>query len=136
VPEAARANTPEGATEFAKFFITAVSEANVDLDSSAIRTLSLPACQTCEGAIEGVQKYKAAGQRERESRYTPSSSQVGPAGDGSYAVDVLGSYSESAVIDGKGNVVQALPAADSALRVTVNRVGDGWRVREVAVIER
>lgn len=137
IPEAARANTPEGATAFAKWYLEQGSRANVEWDATAIRGLSLPSCKTCAAVVKGVEELKQAGQHERSQRYAPGASQVGPGpSGGSYVVDVLGTYSKMDIVDANGVVVRTLEAEDSALRVTTAWQGSRWAVAEVAVIRR
>jgi hypothetical protein len=135
VPEAARANTPEGATEFAKWYLLQGAQANVDLDSTVLKTYSMPECVTCKAVIQGVEDLKTRGEHEREARFTPGASQVGPGSDSTqYVVDILGSYAAGDVLDSSGKTVRTLPVTEGALRVTtVWR--DGWRIQEVSAIQ-
>lgn len=137
VPEAARANTPEGATEFAKFFIEAGSQAHVDWDTSVVEGFSATSCTTCAALVQGVRQMKAKGQHNQDRRYRYASSQVGAGtSPGLFVVDLLGEDQATRVIGADGSVVEELPATQTALRLNVRHTGSAFQVDQVSVIDR
>lgn len=137
IPAAARANTQEGAVEFAKFFLIAGSKAETDWRSDVVRALSDPTCTTCAGQMAAIAESEAKGERVSTNRFVPQSTQAGPGTTSSaYQVDVLAKLRAASVIDRKGKAIRKLPEDDQALRVHVYWNGQTWRVSQVEGIRR
>jgi hypothetical protein len=133
IPAAARANTQEGAVEFAKFFLTAGSRAETNWDNSVVRSLSDARCTTCEQQMASIDERRAKGERTKDTRFQPVSTQVGPGPVvGSYSVDVLAKFKATDVLDSSGRVLRSLPEETQGFRVYVQRGTQGWTVTQVA----
>lgn len=64
VPSAARANSDEGAIEFAKFFVRQIDAATVTQDVRFITAHSANECRGCRGQLEGIAESKKDGVRQ------------------------------------------------------------------------
>ena len=130
VPEAARANTQEGAVAFARWYVEAGSQAFVDWDANVIEGFAEPGCTVCAGLAKSAREWQAQGHRTPTRRYQFESSQVGPT-QGGYIVDLAGKEQATKVLDGGGNVVIEYPEKPTFLRVTLRWGASSWRVVQV-----
>ncbi len=135
VPDAARAQTPEGAVEFAKFYVQEASDAYVTADAAVVRELALPQCSGCEVIAGIVDQFRARGAHVREPRLQLEGAQLSSvfAPEGT-DVDVVGKELASEAIDSSGTVVQSMPEERTYLRVSLVWGQTGWAVAQVASV--
>ena len=76
MPVAAKEHTKEGALAFATFYIKALDWAIATMDTSLVKGISAPTCQTCNGEISAISDLKQAGGHVQGGRYDVESAQV------------------------------------------------------------
>ncbi len=133
LPSAISAPTPEGATEFARYFYAQVEQAYTRRDPALISRLSAPGCKACERFVTSVTRLRDRDERTEGLVYNISFAQA-PATDGKEArVDVIYSGPEVVRYDSQGQVVNREPAAvNTEEQVNLIRSpSGGWLVAEI-----
>jgi hypothetical protein len=129
IPEAAKANTPQGAEEFTKYFGQVLDEAFATLDSHTLKAVALPECKSCSGAISAIDGYRQRGERF-VGQYAGFSAAVFASNtDGVTRVLAHSQTDGAKVIDGQGSLVRTIPAQSGNLSVQL-RFDTQWRVAE------
>jgi predicted lipid-binding transport protein (Tim44 family) len=132
VPSAAQAETPEGASAFARFFYAEVQRAFAAKDPEIVRRLSAPGCKACDRFITSLTNLRDEGGRVTDVLYDIKAAEA-PATDGQTArVTVI--YDSPAIqgFDAQGNVVREEPAVTGfEEQLDLVRGAGGWLVQEV-----
>jgi Family of unknown function (DUF6318) len=76
MPPAAKQHTQEGALAFGTFYIKALDWAIATMDTSLVKGISAPTCQTCNGEISAISDLKEAGGHVQGGRYSVESARV------------------------------------------------------------
>jgi hypothetical protein len=135
MPEAARANTPDGAVAFTDYFFRQTNLAYSSLDRTKVDGLFVAECQTCQNMVTTLDKWKAQnyryqGQYSNISYITPS------AFDGNGAAKVVAvnrAVGESKLLDSNSGTVQTFPAQSGNLSVALQYSGGMWQTVEIKV---
>lgn len=128
VPAAARANTPEGAQEFTKYFIAQLNKSWQTPNPNLLPPLSASECTTCSAVTETAQEYANLGQRyeglpvAEKAVVVQSFSEVEGA-----VVLVFGEQEAARVVDAYGATIRSVQPAKANLALTLNHA-NGWRV--------
>lgn len=136
IPEAARAHTPEGGIEFAKFAVLQGGHALHENNASLFMALTLPECRGCAGIRDAVESQRAEGRRHAEQRISIIGAQLfSPPTATTLEIDLLGTEAAVDVVDANGEVVDHL--AEEVLRVRIGLiwVESGWKLGEIAVVD-
>lgn len=134
VPAAARAHTEAGAVEFAKFYILEADRAYVSLDTATLAALAGPNCEGCQSAIEGVDEFKAAGERQLRPSMTVRSTNVLPNSTEVVAqVQVQIRASEVDVENKAGKVVGSTDEGDTVYRLAVRWTDGRWTAADMGL---
>ena len=128
VPQAARANTADGAVAFVQFFLDQANAGYRSSDSGMYRDLVLPTCKTCTSMTSTLDHYK-----EKQYRYvgdfvTPTSIDLNSFNDSDVSVRIATDTGVSRVFASNGSLVEEIPAAKGSVAVQLERDGDRWRV--------
>ena len=132
IPEAARANTAEGAEAFTRFFAEQANSAYDALDPEIVRSLSAPECKTCQAMITSLTQWRDAKYRYEGKFVAPTAIQISAfRSDGTAKTLLVGSSPESKLLDQSGAIVQKFPATSASSSVFLAYQDDQWRVTEV-----
>jgi hypothetical protein len=132
-PTGIQAPTPEGATEFAKFFYAQITRAFATKNPKLVQDISLPTCKTC-----GLYRKSVTLVRDRNQLVTGGVFAVtfaaAPATEAmaTARVDVGWNFSGATFYDKTGRVVERhAPQRGVEEQVRLLRQGDHWMVAEV-----
>lgn len=131
-PTGINAPTPQGATEFAKFFYVQLEQAFATRNVALIAEISEPGCQSCNNLINSIKS--AVDQRARiEGFHVTVTTAVAPAITGPTArVDVVRDSNGVTFLDANGKVLaHEPPLRGIEERMDLVRVPDGWRVAQI-----
>jgi len=130
VPEAAKANTPQGAEAFTKYFGGIVNAAFVDQREVELQPLVLPECKSCSGISASIVSYRQKNQRF-VGQYLNVTSAVFSS-ELSGITKVLASTDQlgGKVMDANGQVVETASPSKGNVSFQLKFDG-GWRVLEM-----
>jgi hypothetical protein len=130
-PTGINAATPQGASEFVRFFYAEISRAYQARDPEIIRALVLPSCKTCKLYIDSVTELRDKNQHFAGGGFKINFA-VAPADTGSVAtarVDVGLDYGGGAFVDSAGKILSRETSQKGIEeQVALSRVGEAWRV--------
>lgn len=131
--EAARAGTPAGAQEFARWYLAAYVYAYANNDPTPIQDVALSGCVLCKSIIDSVRKQKKADQRIVGERLTPTLVSAAPGGTTKHTV-VAAFFDETGgrLVDSTGKTITAYGSAKGRELLIGLRwdIVAGWRVVE------
>ena len=128
VPEAARANTGDGAIAFVRFFLDQANAAYRSSDSGLYQDLVLPTCKTCSSMTSTLDSYRSKQYRYVGDFVSPISIDLNSFDDSGVSVRVATDTGVSKVFASNGSLVEEVPAAKGTVAVQLERDGDQWRV--------
>jgi Family of unknown function (DUF6318) len=128
VPEAARANTGDGAIAFVRFFLDQANAAYRSSDSGLYQDLVLPTCKTCASMTSTLDGYRSKQYRYVGDFVSPISIDLNSFDDSGVSVRVATDTGVSKVFASNGSLVEEVPAAKGTVAVQLERDGDQWRV--------
>lgn len=76
VPSAATEQTPDGAVEFVRFWFQTLNDAALSGDTSRLRAISAPQCETCDRFVGSIDGLYGAGGRIEGGRFTVRSAEA------------------------------------------------------------
>lgn len=134
IPEAARANTADGAVAFATFFIAQANAAYKELDLSAVSGLYSAQCKACNAMAGYVESWKTKGYRYTGNFATPTfiTASAFP-GDNSGKVLLQSKNPPAKVIDSTGSTIETIAAEVSTSSIFLTFADGGWTVEEIKV---
>jgi hypothetical protein len=135
VPPSAQAETPEGARAFARYWFEVLNRAASTGDTEELRTLSHPACESCTRFADSIDFLYTDGGGIRGGVFTLTAVES-PADKGVAEVPVTVVYdvTETEQLNKDGSVRKRIaPLRQVAGEMSIQRVGDGWQVRELVV---
>jgi hypothetical protein len=130
IPEAVRANTPQGAEAFTKYFGQVVNQAFIHQSEASLQPLVRPDCKSCSAIIDSIVKYRQKGQRFTGQYLGVTAAVFSSNIDGITRVLAATDQSGGKVIDSKGVVVETAPPSKGNLSVQLKFDGQ-WRVVEM-----
>jgi hypothetical protein len=130
VPQAARANTPQGAEAFTKYFGQVVNQAFISQDESSLQSLFLPECKSCSGITESIVRYRQKGQRFLGQYLIVTGAVFSSDINGVTKVLAATDQPGGKVVDSHGAVVETAPSSKGNLSVQLKFDGQ-WRVVEM-----
>jgi hypothetical protein len=134
VPEAARANTADGATAFVRYFLSQGNKAYGTLDAAELDGLYSPSCKACASVIQTISDWKNRGYHYQGNFATPTVVTIsafptaGPA-----KVLVKSENPPGRLINSQGSVVENIPPETSSSSVFVEYQQGAWRLQEIKV---
>ena len=132
IPEAARANTADGAVAFTQFFFREVNRGYSSMTPEPIVALSATDCRGCAIMRDSVQQWKQQGYHYVGDFITPTLVTVSAfPGDQTAKVLVTSKTAESKLLTATNSVVQVFPAEDANSVVSLNYQGGRWLASEV-----
>ncbi len=138
LPSAISAPTPQGATEFARYFYAQVSEGFQRQDPSLVSRLSLPSCKTCANYVASINTVKEQGLKveggEFELFLAVSPAQEDPS---QARVDVGWNFRRVVYKDSSGAIVdEGEPVQGVEEQVDLVRDGGQWRVKNITRVRQ
>lgn len=131
IPAAARANTPEGAEAFVRYFVEQVNRSWQTANSELVRPLASDECTSCTAFMGTADEYKRLGHHYDGVPMAVADSIVSAFSETEgTVVFVYGEQAAAAIVDSSGATVRSIPAAKSNIAVTA-RFGDSWKVTKV-----
>lgn len=134
VPAAARANTPEGAEAFARFYYQEAGRAYVTTETSGIEALSLAECTGCGAMIRAVRQMQQAGEHFEEPSLQIKLVRTPIQVDGLTRVEVAGTEKAVRVLDSSGKVVRSTSRGVFTFRTDLAWRAGTWRVQRLTVL--
>ncbi|MDX6197232.1 MAG: hypothetical protein QOJ79_383 [Actinomycetota bacterium] len=138
-PSGIDAATPEGASEFVRFFYAEISRAFQARDPEIVRRLVLPTCKTCKLYIDSITGIRDENQRFVGGGFAIKFA-VAPADAGSTGtarVDVGFDYAGGQFVDAAGKVLLSEPAEKNVEeQVALSRVDGRWKVATVKTVTK
>ena len=134
-PEAA-AETSEGASAFARYYMEVLGRATQTADAAQLRSLSDSGCGGCQNLIAAVEEARANGQRVREADFRVLFAVAPLVQGGDVIVDMRYERLAGQLVDDEGRVVSAITAeraVDSQMRLM--RRNNGWVVLGFRTVE-
>ena len=132
IPDAAKANTADGALAFSALFGDRANQAYSELRPELIAELSQDSCATCQAMMDSIKSWKEKGQRYEGQFINPVASNISAyPNDGTAKVLVTTKTGSGKVIDANGSVSSTFPAESGNVVISLNRVGDGWSVTSI-----
>lgn len=132
IPDAAKANTQDGATAFVIYFAQVANEAYTKLEPKPIEDLSETTCKTCQGMVDAINDWKAKKQKYEGQFINPTSSSIASfPNDGTAKVLVTTQTKGGRIVDQNGSTVSTFPAESGNLSISVLRVNDQWSVSTI-----
>lgn len=132
LPEAARANTADGAVAFTLFFFKEVNRSYSSMTPEPIVALSARDCRGCAIMRDSVQQWKQRGYRYVGDFITPTVVTISAfPGDQTAKVLVTSKTAESRLLTASNSVAQVFPAEDANSVVSLNYREGRWATSEV-----
>lgn len=129
VPTAAKAQTPQGADAFVRFFFKQLNVAFSSSEPSIIGAYSNGECTTCDTYEKAVAAARNDGHFLRGDSFVVSEVAAAPLQSLGTLVEVFGAIPARQLVDGNGKFLQTLTAdGDFHFTVAVKRTSDGWLV--------
>jgi hypothetical protein len=130
VPDAARANTPQGAEAFTRYFGDVVNRAFVDQNEVSLQSLVSPECKSCSGIFTSIVSYRQKGQRFVGQYLNVTGAVYSSELNGVSKVLATTDQAGGKVVSGTGSIVETAPPSKGNLAVQLEFDG-GWRVLEM-----
>lgn len=133
VPEAARANTPQGAEAFTRYFIDQLNEGMSTANPDLLPKLSLATCKSCNSYTSIIQGMRDKSQHFEGQWISPLNFSITDFTVPSASVQTTVSQT-GRIVSSNGAVVTTAPSqqGDLVFKLSAN---DGWRVAEVQVVQ-
>lgn len=136
VPVDARAATPQGAAEFARFFYAEVAAAFQTQSPDRVSSLSLPDCETCRRYVASVRQAQIHNWRIDGGEFRILLAEAPRSGsDGTATVDVAWNFQPAIYYDTSGMKIHEAPAVvgvEETLRL--QRRGGSWAVADIVAV--
>ena len=134
VPAEASANTPQGASAFARFYFAELLRAYTTYDTRAVRSLAAESCRTCAGLTGGIDSMRQAQQRVTGPPLEVLAAEAPAFDSGPITVDVPYKVSAFNVLRADGQVEHHVQAEKpSTLVATLQRSGAKWLMSKIQV---
>lgn len=134
VPAAARANTPQGAGAYVRFYFDELLKAYVSQDTRTVRALAADSCTACSGFAGGIDATRAKNRRITGPPLEVLSAEAPGFGYGPVVVDLQYRIPSYDIVDAQGKIAYHIPAEGrDVFLVTLDRVGAEWRIGKVQV---
>jgi hypothetical protein len=130
VPLAARAETPQGAAAFARFYLAEVDKAAASGDTTVLRRLSSASCQTCRNVATAIERDRAQGLRLLGGARTVTTAEASVEAT-FHLVDISYDTAASRVVDDGDQTVRSSPARRGGLMQMAVVHVDEWIVRAI-----
>lgn len=136
IPPEAMAETPQGASAFARYFFDIVNQAYASGDASTVTALSASECESCKNIAADVRRLGAAKLMVDGSRFKVAFAEAAPAeADGSIIVDFRFSSDPYVERAKDGSAVREEPAqVDVDAQVKLRRRGSAWEVYAIRTL--
>lgn len=136
VPSEAMAETPQGASAFARYFFETVNRAYKARDPDIVRALSTVECGSCDAVAGDIERLRTEDHTVAGSRYLLTFAEAAPAEEqGRIIVDFAFSADPYVERDSEGSVVQDYPAqAVQEGQAMLTRVSGAWRVNAIQLV--
>jgi hypothetical protein len=132
IPEAARANTPDGAVAFVSYFARQANEAYLNLTPEVISHMSEDSCKTCKGMMDAINGWKNKNQRYEGQFISPTYTAISSfPNDGTAKVLVTSKTSGGRIVDANGSTVSKFDAEAGNLSIALVRVPEGWSISSI-----
>ena len=128
VPEAARANSAEGAVAFTQYFLAKANAAYSASDSHLYQDLVLASCKTCSAMTSTLEGYRAKQYRYVGDFVTPVNVTISTFNGSDVGALVSTDTKASKVYAPDGSLVQEVAAAKGNIVVQLMRDANDWRV--------
>ena len=129
VPDAAKEETPQGASAFARHYMTILEAALGSGQTRELRRLSDPGCGGCNALLAAIDSANASGQRVTGSSFVVEFAEAPAVQAGETIVDLRYNRQPGSLVDADGAVVSPIAAegpVDAQMRL--KRVDEIWLV--------
>jgi len=131
-PPAADKATAAGAEAFARYWMAVANQAFATLDSSALATISGPACATCESYIQSIKRSNRDGERYDGGEISVKYAAATPLSGTTATVLLVYAVTELRVYDDRGALIDTVPAKQRvALNFTLQRTSTAWIAKQL-----
>ncbi len=135
-PAEAAAETPDGASAFARYYHAMIDDAFRRGDPAGLMAISASDCGGCNDIIESVRKVAARGERQRDGGYQISSVVSPPVENGDVVLLVDFTVSRGSFIDTAGQVASTTaPEPRTTAQMRLVRRGRSWIVQGYRIAE-
>lgn len=132
IPEAARAQTGEGAVAFANYFLNQANAAYTGNAPELISKLSTDSCKTCSSMKDSLTVWAQKNYTYQGAFITPTYVTVAAfPNDGTAKVLFVSDTKPSKLVDAKGSLIEAFPAEKATSSVDLTYTGSSWTVTEI-----
>jgi len=133
LPTEARAATPRGASEFAKYWFNELNMAYMTRDSTRVSRISAKGCKSCVNFASSVEALKREGHTVKGNAFDVKFAEAASAANsGVTLVDVTYTIPGQTEYSSTGQVVRRVPPAGRAdFVVSLERSLGSWRLKEI-----
>jgi hypothetical protein len=134
LPEVAKANTPQGAEAFTRYFLSEANRAYQTFEAARITALVSPDCAACKNMTDSISTWKGKQYRYTGEYASPTYIAISSfTNDNTAKVLVSSRTSESKLLDSNNSVVETFPADNSNVSVFLKYEPGSWVVSEIKV---
>ena len=134
IPAEAAANTPQGASAFARFYFEELLRAYMTTDTRGLRAFAADSCGTCAGLANGIDSMRSAKRHVTGPPFDVLSVDAPGFGYGPVTVDVQYKVTAFDVLEYDGRVARhAVTEGPDTFIVTLERSGSSWLMAKIQV---
>lgn len=134
VPAPARANTPQAAGAFVRFYFDELLKASISLDTRRVKFLAADSCRTCAGLTSGFEVMRVQNEKLSGAPLVIEGAEAPGFGYGPVVVDLYYSIPQYDLLDAQGKIIKRFEAVGSStFLVTLMRRSSNWQILEIQV---
>ncbi len=136
VPPEATAETPQGASAFASYYLELVEVAFATADAGAVKDASASGCGGCDALIGSIEGLQRQGRKRIGGDYVIGETLAPAVVKGDVVVDITYERRAGRVVDASGQVLETadpVPVTNAQMRLI--RRGGSWIVQGYRVVE-
>lgn len=135
MPAAAKANTPDGAAAFARYYIDLVNYGLQKPDPAPLRAASTPTCKTCASFAERATSYVRDQVRADRAPLTIRSADASSTSPEGNPTAIVVTHQENVTLIARdGRRSKPSRTDDLSLQVELRHIGQGWLVVEIRTV--
>jgi hypothetical protein len=132
VPQAARANTSQGAEAFTRYFLSEVNRGYNSMNAEPITALSAPNCQACGIMKASIEEWRPKSYHYVGDFITPTVITVSAfPSDSTAKVLVVSNTAESKLLSESNTVVKTFPPENTSSLVSLTYSNGQWSAAEI-----
>lgn len=136
-PAEAAAETPDGASAFARYYLALIDDAYRRGDTTALAAASAPGCGGCDSIMQSVRAVIGRGERQVQGAAVVQAVAAPPVQNGDVILLIDFTVPSKTFVDQTGSTVATTaPTARTTAQMRLVRRADAWLVQGYRIVEK